>query len=159
MGLVNWFICNLENPDTVLARDMMTMAVIDGEFTTEEKDELLRICQEEHITNTELWDALRGTYHDLTLDLPKSKEDRLKYVCHLINIMEADDYCSPLEIHALIIIARRFGISIIEIIYVLLGKVKDGKVEERREFKILESFVENYISIDGYQLTNRNNNL
>lgn len=149
MGLVNWFICNLENPNSVLARDMMTMAVIDGEFTIDEKDELLRICQEEHITNTELWDALRGTYHDLPLNLPKSKEDRLKYVCCLMNIMEADEYCSPLEIHALVVIAKKLGISTMEIISILLGKVKEEQVEKRKEFKILENFVKNYIAIEN----------
>ena len=158
MGLVNWFICNLENPNTVLARDMVTMAVIDGEFTTDEKEELLRICQEEHITNTELWDALRGTFHDVTMDLPKSMEDRLKYVCYLINIMETDEYCSPLEIHALVVIARKFGISPMEIISILLGKVQDGQVEKHREFKILKSFVDNYIAIDDDLLTNISNN-
>jgi len=152
MGLINWFICNLENPNTVLPRDMMTIAVIDGEFSAEEKDELLRICQQENITNTELWDALRGTYHDVTLDIPDSKQERLKYISHLINIMEADEYCSPLEIHALIVIARKLGISTMEIISILLGKMKDGQIEKRREFKILESFVDNYIATDAYQV-------
>lgn len=152
MGLVNWFICNLENPNTVLARDMMTIAVIDGEFSTEEKDEMLRICQEENISNTELWDALRGTYHNVALDIPDSEQDRLKYISHLINIMEADEYCSPLEIHALIVIARRFGISIMEIISILLEKIKDGQIEKRREFKILESFVDNNIATEANQV-------
>ena len=66
--------------------------------------------------------------------------------------MEADEYCSPLEIHALIVIARRFGISIMEIISILLEKIKDGQIEKRREFKILESFVDNNIATEANQV-------
>ena len=147
MGIVNWFICDIDNPNTVLARDLMTMAVIDGEFTIEEKDELLRICQEEHITNTEFWDALRGTCHSISPNMPKSKEDRLKYINYLINIMEVDEYCSPLEVHALVAIASRFSMSCMTIVSLLLEKVKDGEVEHRKEFKTLESFVESFNAI------------
>ena len=58
MGIVNWFSNNLEEKERVLTRDLISMAIADGDFSESERQELLRICKDEGISETELMDSL-----------------------------------------------------------------------------------------------------
>ena len=44
MGIVNWFTNNIESKERVLTRDLLSMAIADGEFMEEERQEIVRIC-------------------------------------------------------------------------------------------------------------------
>ena len=148
MGIVNWFICKVDDPEATLISDQMAMAVADGEFTDDERDEMISICQENGITNTLLWNTLRGEKIIHRPVIPQTGNERKKYIGHLINIMAADDYCSPLEIHTLGIISQRMGLSKMEILALMTDKVKAGHIERRKEFAILESYIDTAIAIE-----------
>jgi uncharacterized tellurite resistance protein B-like protein len=110
MGIVNWFTSDLEKKDRDLTRDLITMAIADGDFTESERQEILSICNEEGISNVELMDSLRGK----DVKIPKTKEEKYAYIAHLIRIMDADENCSPLEIRTLRILAERIGVKLEE---------------------------------------------
>ena len=42
MGIVNWFTNNIESKERVLTRDLLSMAIADGEFMEEERQEIER---------------------------------------------------------------------------------------------------------------------
>lgn len=110
MGIVNWFSNNLEEKDRVLTRDLISMAIADGEFTESERQEILRICKDEGISDVELMDSLRGK----EIKVPKTKEEKFDYISHLIRVMNADGHCSPMENHLLKVLANRIGINLEE---------------------------------------------
>lgn len=112
MGIVNWFSNNLEEKERVLTRDLISMAIADGEFTESERQEILRICKEEGISETELMDSLRGE----DIKMPKTKEEKFSYIAQLIRVMNADEHCSPMEAHLLKVLANRVGINVEEIL-------------------------------------------
>ena len=93
MGIVNWFSNCLNKKDRVLTRDLISMAIADGEFTESERLEILRICKDEVITDVELMDSLRGK----EIKVPKTKEEKFDYISHLIRVMNADGHCSPMS--------------------------------------------------------------
>ena len=74
MGIVNWFTNNIESKERVLTRDLLSMAIADGEFMEEERQEIVRICHIEGISDKSLMNSLRGE----DVHIPKTKEDRRK---------------------------------------------------------------------------------
>ena len=111
MGIVNWFTNDLSSEDRVLTRDLISMAIADGEFTEDERLEIMRICRKQGISEKELLDSLRGD----DIHIPKSQEEKFNYMSHLISVMNADGKCSPLEIHTLEILAKRIGFILKEV--------------------------------------------
>lgn len=110
MGIVNWFTNSLNKKERVLTRDLISMTIADGEFTESERQEILRICRDEGISETELMDSLRGE----DIKIPKTKEEKFSYIAHLIRVMNADGNCSPMEIHLLKVLANKVGINLKE---------------------------------------------
>ena len=111
MGIANWFTNDLSSKDRVLTRDLISMAIADGEFTEDERQEILRICRKQGISEKELLDSLRGE----NIHIPKTLEEKFNYMSHLIGVMNADGVCSPLEIHTLEVLAKRIGFNLKEI--------------------------------------------
>lgn len=112
MGIVHWFSNDMDSKSRVLTRDLISMAIADGEFTESERLEILRICKEEGISEVELMDSLRGK----DIKIPQTKEEKYNYIAHLVNVMKADKHYSPLEIHTLKILANRIGFNLDEIL-------------------------------------------
>ena len=110
MGIINWFSNDLEKKERDLTRDMISMAIADGEFKESERLEILKICKGEGLTELELMDSLRGK----DVKIPRTKEEKYAYIAHLIRIMNADENCSPLEIRTLRILADRMGVKLEE---------------------------------------------
>lgn len=111
MSIVHWFTNDLSSKDRVLTRDLISMAIADGEFTEEERLEILRICRKQGISEKELIDSLRGE----DIHIPKTQEEKYNYMAHLISVMNADGESSPLEIHTLEILAKRIGFNLKEV--------------------------------------------
>lgn len=111
MSIVHWFTNDLSSKDRVLTRDLISMAIADGEFTEEERLEILRICHQQGISEKELLDSLRGE----NIHIPGTQEEKYNYMAHLIGVMNADGVCSPLEIHTLEVLAKRIGFNLKEI--------------------------------------------
>ena len=91
--------------------DLISMAIADGEFTEDERLEIMQICRKQGISEKELLDSLRGE----DIHIPKTQEEKFNYMSHLISVMNADGKCSPLEIHTLEILAKRIGFNLKEV--------------------------------------------
>lgn len=111
MSIVHWFTNDLSSKDRELTRDLISMAIADGEFTEDERQEILRICRSQGISEKELLDSLRGE----DIHTPKTQEEKFNYMAHLIGVMNADRKCSPLEVHTLEILAKRIGFNLKEV--------------------------------------------
>lgn len=145
MGIVNWFSNCLNKKDRVLTRDLISMAIADGEFTESERQEILRICKDEGISDVELMDSLRGK----VIKVPKTKEEKFDYIAHLIRVMNADDYCSPHEIHTLEVLGKHIGYSRMNIFFVILTEIKLGEFSQEEGLQLLERYVNTVIAIEG----------
>lgn len=137
MGIVNWFNSHLDEKDRELTRDLISIAIADGEFSEEERQEIIRICRLEGVSNIELADSIRGK----KIIVPKEKEEKEKYILHLIGIMKVDHYCSSLEIHMLYTLAKRLGISPLCILSLLIREVKQGWLSQEETFDLIDSIV------------------
>ena len=69
MGIIHWFKNDLKKEERVLTRDLISMAIIDGEFKDEEVDEIERILKAEGISTKEMMDSLRGAQHRGSADV------------------------------------------------------------------------------------------
>ena len=112
MSIVHWFRNDLSSKDRVLTRDLISMAIADGEFTEEERLEILRICRSQGISEQELIDSMRGK----DICMPQTKEEKYNYISPLISVMNADSVCSPLEVRTLKVLANRIGFNIEEML-------------------------------------------
>ena len=59
MGIVDWFTNDLNTEERALTRDLLSVAVADHEFSSEEQDAILDICKTEGISLVELMDSIR----------------------------------------------------------------------------------------------------
>ena len=91
MGIIHWFKNDLKKEERVLTRDLISMAIIDGEFKDEEVDEIERILKAEGISTKEMMDSLRGK----DIEIPFTEEEKRDYIIHLTNIKSGDNICIP----------------------------------------------------------------
>lgn len=144
MGIVNWFKNDLEAKERELTRDLISMAIADGEFSESERLEILRICQEEGIPLVELMDSVRGKM----INVPITKEERFNYIAHLIRVMAVDDYCSPLEIRTLEILGKQIGYSRMRIFFVILTEIKQRVLTQEEGLRLLDYYVNTVMALE-----------
>lgn len=145
MGLIHWFSNNLNTKERVLTRDLISMAIADGEFTENERQEILDICKQESISEVELMDSLRGK----DINIPKTKEEKFDYIAHLINVMKVDDYCSPLEIRTLEVLGKQLGYNRMHILWVILTEIKQQVLSQDEGLKLLDCYISTAILLEN----------
>ena len=145
MGLVNWFTNKNNDSDRILVRDLITIAISDREFTKDERETLLVICREKGISDVQLMNALRGETKNVGAKMPITIEGKRDYLSQLINLIYVDSDFSPLEIHALEIIAKGIGMDRMHIISVILDEIEKEKIPSKRGYKILKTIVDYFI--------------
>ena len=69
-GITKWFVNNLDTTERNLTRDLISVAVADGEFVGEEHEIIIEICLEEGMTLTE------DEVNEFCLQLPRYKRPR-----------------------------------------------------------------------------------
>ena len=67
MSLITRFISSVTEPQFMLARDLMALAVADGEITNEEKDAISTICHLEGIDEEQLINNLQKAEEHFSL--------------------------------------------------------------------------------------------
>lgn len=137
MGIIDWFNSNIDDKERDLTRDLISIAIADGEFSEEERQEIIRICRLEGVSDVELTDSMRGK----NIMVPKEEEEKERYILHLIDIMKVDHYYSSLEIHMLYTLAKRVGISPIRILALLFREVKQSRMSRDEAFDLTNSIV------------------
>lgn len=111
---LRWIDNTLNAPDTYLTRDLLAMAHTDGNFSQKEYETFLSICERAGISHVELMDSLRGNPPTAGLKIPRTDEEKEKYIGYLKEMMDADGERTPDELYVLERIAEKIGYSLKE---------------------------------------------
>lgn len=144
-SIITRFIDQVTDPQFKLARDLMAMAMADGEVTLKEIEAVKDICQIEGIEEPHLMECLQGNYEHIRSEMPRTDKERQRYLANLIRIIGADEYCAPQEIYLFQIIAGRLGLNQMHVISLFLAYTSGSFFKGDAANKITQSFMKNYI--------------
>lgn len=147
MGITKWFVNNLDSTERNLTRDLISVAVADGEFVGEEHEIIIEICIEEGMTLTEIMDAVRGTDQVAGFVDINTIEEKKDYILHLIEVMSSDDDYPTLEVHVIEYIAKKMGITPMQILSFVMDDIEDGNIPKDEGFNIINNFVHYFTKI------------
>ena len=131
-------------PQFKLARDLMAMAIADGQISPEEHEAMSSICHNEHIDEHQLLESL-STSNGPVSEIPSTVKEREDYLRNLLLLIGADSYCAPQEIYLFQIIASRMGLNQMNVIGLFLMTTTHQYFQGDVGSKVLTSFLENYI--------------
>lgn len=143
MSIVDWFTNDMDTEERTLTRDLLSVAVADKEFCEEEKDAILEICQLEGISLTELMDSIRDS--KAGAKVLQSNEEKKKYLLHLVRMMAADGKFPTIELHVIEIIAKKIGITPIQILSFVLDEIHEKHIRKEEGLVIIDNFVRHLI--------------
>lgn len=143
MSIVDWFTNDLNTEERTLTRDLLSVAVADKEFSYSEKQVILETCVLEDISKTELMDSIRDS--KAGAKVLHSLEEKKKYLLHLIRIMAADGKFPSIELHVIEIIAKRIGITPIQILSFVLDEIHENNISQEEGLDIIDKFVRHLI--------------
>ena len=129
MSIITRFLAVVTEPQFKLARDLMAMAIADGQVTLEEKEAMSTICHLEGVDETKLMEALQGGYDKISEEMPSSRQEK--------------------EIYLFQIIASRMGLNQMDVIGLFLLTATRQYFKGDAGAKILASFLRNYIDPKG----------
>jgi len=133
----------------MLARDLMALAVADGEITNEEKDAISTICHLEGIDEEQLINNLQKAEEHFSIRVPESRKEKESYLRELILLIGADEYCSPQEVYLFQIIASKMGLNQMDIVGLFMLTTTHTYFNGDTGSKVLASFLKNYIDPIG----------
>ena len=145
MGIVDWYVNDLNNEERVLTRDLVSIAIADKEFVGEEKNAILEICQIEDISNTDLINSIRE--NDTEVKAPQTLEEKKTYLLHLVKVMSVDKKYPSLELHIIEIIAKKMGITPLQLISFILDEINNKNINQEEGITIIDKFVKHMINI------------
>ena len=143
MGIVNWFVNDLNGDERVLTRDLISIAIADKEFTGEEKRLILDICKIEDISEVELMDSLRNSKEGG--QVLRTLEEKKRYLIHLIRLMSVDGKFPSLEIHIIEILAKEIGVSRMQLMSFVADEIKANQFSQQEGLSILDHFLKYFI--------------
>ncbi len=147
MGIVDWFTNKLETEERVLVRDLISIAIADKEFSSEEQQAILEICEVEDITKVELMDAIRdgktGSKVLHTLD------EKKRFILHLVRVMSADEKYPELEMHIIEIIAKKLDLKPLQIVAFVLDEIEDKNIRIDEGITIAHQFVNHLLTSEA----------
>ena len=143
MSIVDWFTNDLTTEERTLTRDLLSVAVADKEFTYNEKQVILETCMLEDISQTELMDSIRDS--KAGAKVLQSQEEKKRYLIHLIRMMAADGKFPSIELHVIEIIAKRIGITPIQILSFVLDEINENNIGQEEGLVIIDKFVRHLI--------------
>lgn len=143
MSIVDWFTNDMNTEERTLTRDLLSVAVADKEFSDEEKETILEICQLEGVSTVEMMDAIRDK--KAGAKVLQSDDEKKRYLLHLIRLMMADGKYYALELHVIEVIARRIGITPLQLISFILDEVNAGHISKDEGITLIDHFVRHLI--------------
>ena len=145
MGIVDWFINNLDTEERALTRDLLSVAIADHEFSEEEQKTILAICETEGISMVELMDSIREKKSGVKV--LHSIEEKKRYLLHLIRMMSADGKYPSLELHIIEAIAKRLDVNPMLLLSFVLDEISVNHISKDDGIVIIDNFVRHYITI------------
>lgn len=149
MSIITRFLSQVTDKQFKLARDLISMAMADGEVTLKEVEAIKEICQKEGISEEQLKECMQGDYSNIRSEMPRTKIERENYLANLIYIIGADEYCAPQEIYLFQIIAGRMGLNNMHVVSLFILYASDEFFKGLHSKIILNSFLKNYIDPIG----------
>lgn len=145
MGIVDWFINDLDTEERALTRDLLSVAIADHEFSEEEQKTILAICETEGISMVELMDSIREK--ESGVKLLHSNEEKKRYLLHLIKMMNVDGKFPSLELHIIEVIAKRLDVNPMLLLSFVLDEISEDHISKDDGIVIIDNFVRHYITI------------
>ena len=149
MSLITKFITAVTEPQFMLARDLMALAVADGEITEEEQEAISNICHIEGIDEEHLINNLQRNTEHFSLCVPQTRKEKEEYLRDLILLIGADEYCSPQEVYLFQIVASKMGLTQMDIVGLFMLTTTHTYFKGDAGSKVLASFLKNYIDPIG----------
>lgn len=143
-SIITKFMTAVTEPQFKLARDLMAMAIADGQISPEEHKAMSSICHNEHIDEHQLMECL-STSNGPVCEIPPTIKEREEYLRDLILLIGADSYSAPQEIYLFQIIASRMGLNQMNVIGLFLMTTTHQYFQGDVGSKVLTSFLENFI--------------
>lgn len=144
MSLITRFLTAVTEPQFMLARDLMAVALADGDITPEEHEAISTICHLEGVDEEQLMQALKSSKAAVP-EIPTSIKEREEYLRNLILLIGADSYSAPQEIFIFQIIASKMGLSQMNVMGLFLLNTTHQYFQGNTGIKVMTSFLKNYI--------------
>ena len=135
-------------PQFRLARDLMAIAIADGQVTQEEKEAISAICHLEGVDEAELMTALQNDYSG-NEGMPKTRHEKEAYLKNIIRLIGADGYASPQEIYLFQIIAGKMGLTQRDVMGLFMVTATRQHFKGNAGTEVFASFLKNYIDPKG----------
>lgn len=149
MSMITHFISSIAEPQFMLARDLMALAIVDGEVTEEEREAISQICHIEGVSERDFLNCLHENNDYNTVVIPKSRREKEDYLKKLILLIGADEYCSPEEAYLFQIIASKMGLTQMDVVGIFIMTATSAYFKGDVGAKVLSTFLKNYIDPVG----------
>jgi hypothetical protein len=133
----------------MLARDLMALAIADGEITDEEREAIRHICDMEGVNEIDFFNSLQERKNYNTIELPQTRKEKEDYLKKLILLIGADEYCSPEEAYLFQIVASKMGLNQMDVVGIFLLATTHAYFKGNVGSKVLSTFLKNYIDPIG----------
>lgn len=146
MGIVNWFVTDVESEDCLLTRDLLSVAVADKEIGEQELATIREICKEENISDVAFMDSIRETGNKPMAQCPNTLEGKKRYLLHLVKVMAVDGNYSALEMHIIEVVAKRLGVSAMQLLSFILDDIKEGNTGAQEGIITMDCLVKHLLT-------------
>ena len=109
--MITRFIDSVAEPQFLLARDLMALAIADGDVTDEERKAISHICNMEGVNEIDFFNSLQEKNDNSTIEMPQTRKEKEDYLKKLILLIGADEYCSPEEAYLFQIVASKIAFN------------------------------------------------
>lgn len=145
MSLITKFMAGVAEPQLRLARDLIAIALADGEITPEEEMAISKICHLEGVDKNRLYDTFRSGNDHICEEMPQTPKEKENYLRNIIKLIGADGHAAPEEIYLFQIIAGKMGLNQMNVIGMFLATANHQHFRGNAGAKVFASFLENYI--------------
>ena len=145
MSIVEWFTNDLNTEERTLTRDLLSVAVADKEFSDEEKEMILAICQMEDISTVKLMDSIRE--QGVGAKLLNDFEDKKRYLLHLVRMMMSDGRYLAIELHVIQVLSDKIGVTPMQLILFILDEINAGHISKEDGLMVIGHFVRHFLSL------------
>lgn len=133
----------------MLARDLMALAIADGEVTNDEMEAISHICHLEGLDEKILIERLQNNEKKHNIRIPQNRKEKEDYLKNLIKLIGADEYCSPQEVYLFQIVASKMGLNQMDVVGLFMLTTTHTYFNGDTGSKVLTSFLKNYIDPVG----------
>ena len=149
MSIIAKLLTEVTEPQVMMARDLLAIAIADGQVTPEEKESIRAICALEGISEAQLKESLSGNHDIATQKVLRTQKEKRDYLRKLILLIGADGYTSPHEAHVFQVIASKIGFTQKDVMALFLSTTTHKYFKGATGAKVLNSFIRNFIDPKG----------